>query len=130
DFGSLKTLMTNEKVMTFTGYRSAQKIDFIESELNRWIKENSDQVFYWCAENKKNQQFIGWFMLKKTISEFYEIGFMLSENSWNQGFATEIAKEVINFAKTNLHLKKIIASTSIENKASIHVLEKLGMNVS
>lgn len=130
DFDSLKSMMTNEKVMAFTGYRSAQSEQMIKKELSRWIKETSNEIFYWCAESIQQKNFIGWFMLKKTIASFYEIGFMLAENSWNQGFATEISKEILKFAKNVLKEEKVIASTRVENKASIKVIEKLGMKVS
>src|SRR5260370_1314078 len=46
-----------------------------------------------------------------------------------QGYATEAAQALINYAFTQLHLKRIVATTTYENEASIGVMRKVGMRI-
>ena len=50
-------------------------------------------------------------------------------NQQRHGFATEAAQELVNYAFNELHLKRIIATTSYDNSASMGVMRKLGMRV-
>ena len=127
DFESLKSMLMNEEVMSFTGFRNAQTEASSRELLDKWINDD----FVWAAINKETNYFIGWFMLKETISKDYpEIGFMLDKSYWNQGFATEIALRLIKYAKNELGVSKVIASTDVDNIASVKVLQKIGMRPS
>jgi [ribosomal protein S5]-alanine N-acetyltransferase len=46
-----------------------------------------------------------------------------------QGYATEAARALIDYAFTNLHLRRIVATTSYDNAASMAVMRRLGMKV-
>ena len=46
-----------------------------------------------------------------------------------QGYATEAATALIGYAFTELHLVRIVATTTYENAASIRVMQKLGMRI-
>lgn len=47
----------------------------------------------------------------------------------NQGYATEAAQVVVNYAFTRLRLKRILAGTQYDNSASIAVMQKLNMRI-
>ncbi|AFY37223.1 GCN5-related N-acetyltransferase [[Leptolyngbya] sp. PCC 7376] len=57
----------------------------------------------------------------------YEFGYVLSKQHWGKGYATEIAQGQISWALYNLDLQKIYALIHPQNKASIHVVEKLNL---
>jgi ribosomal-protein-alanine N-acetyltransferase len=46
-----------------------------------------------------------------------------------QGFATEAAQALVDYAFQRLHLKRVIAKTTYDNNASIGVMKKLGMRI-
>src|SRR5260370_35940096 len=46
-----------------------------------------------------------------------------------QGYATEAPQALINYAFTQLHLKRIVATTTYEHEASIGVMRKVGMRI-
>lgn len=46
-----------------------------------------------------------------------------------RGLATEAARAMIDYAFRQLHLKRIVATTSDDNAASIRVMEKVGMRI-
>jgi RimJ/RimL family protein N-acetyltransferase len=57
-----------------------------------------------------------------------EIGWRLSRDFWNQGYATEGAKAAMSYGFTTLGLKEIVAMTVPANRRSCRVMEKLGMS--
>jgi RimJ/RimL family protein N-acetyltransferase len=46
-----------------------------------------------------------------------------------QGYATEAARPVIDFLFTRWSLGRLVATTEYDNRASIRVMEKLGMSI-
>ena len=57
-----------------------------------------------------------------------EIAFALQRDYWNLGFATEAAAASMKAAFEYLGVNSIVATVYPENKASLRVLTKLGMN--
>ncbi len=56
-----------------------------------------------------------------------DLGYMLGLADWGRGYATEIALALIDAAFFDLRADRIISTVDVNNKASIHVLEKVGM---
>jgi len=57
-----------------------------------------------------------------------EIGYRLARSTWDQGYATEAAKAVCDYAFTMLGIKRLIAMIDPSNVSSIRVAEKIGMH--
>src|SRR5829696_8325302 len=55
-----------------------------------------------------------------------DIGFALLPDFWNKGFAFEAALAVVRDAHERLSLQRLLAITSLDNEASIKLLERLG----
>jgi len=55
--------------------------------------------------------------------------YALSPAYQRQGYATEAARALIDYAFTQLQLKRIVATTTYENVASIGVMRKVGMRI-
>ena len=55
-----------------------------------------------------------------------ELGYWLGLSYWGQGFATEAARAVIDYAFADLKLESIQADARVTNPASRRVLEKCG----
>jgi len=124
-------LNSDEDVMEFFPSVSteAQTLAQIERFMNR-----IDQIGYgfFAVERKDNQQFIGFTGLSQPGFESYftpcvEIGWRLSRANWNQGFATEAAKACLKYGFDTLGLDKIYSFTSVHNKRSERVMQKIGM---
>jgi ribosomal-protein-alanine N-acetyltransferase len=56
-----------------------------------------------------------------------DLGYMLGVESWGQGYATEIARALIDAAFFDLRADRVISTVDVNNSASIRVLEKIGM---
>jgi RimJ/RimL family protein N-acetyltransferase len=55
-----------------------------------------------------------------------ELGYWLGVDSWGQGFATEAARAVIDFAFEEFDIEQLFAGARVANPASRNVLEKCG----
>ena len=55
-----------------------------------------------------------------------DIGFAFLPDFWNKGFAFEAAAAVLQNAGERLRLERILAITSLDNEASIKLLQRLG----
>lgn len=56
-----------------------------------------------------------------------DVGYRYSPDYWGQGLATEAGLAVMQFGWQELQLPRIIGMALPENKASVRVLEKLGL---
>jgi RimJ/RimL family protein N-acetyltransferase len=56
-----------------------------------------------------------------------EVGYAFYPSHWGRGLATEVATACLELARRELGLTTIVAITSPENRASQHVLEKVGL---
>lgn len=59
-------------------------------------------------------------------NDVLELGFHLGGEQWVQGFATEAASAVINYAFATLEAVALVAGHHPQNEASRHVLQRLG----
>jgi len=57
----------------------------------------------------------------------HEIGWRLRQDKWGKGFASEAARRMASFAFDDLNAPLLCAVCQPENRASSHVMEKLGM---
>jgi RimJ/RimL family protein N-acetyltransferase len=56
-----------------------------------------------------------------------DLGYMLGLADWGKGYATEIARALVEAAFEGLRADRIISTVDVNNRASIRVLEKIGM---
>lgn len=65
-------------------------------------------------------------LLKREELSSPDIGFAFLPEFWNKGFAFEAATAVLQDARERLRLERILAITSLDNDASIKLLQRLG----
>jgi len=81
--------------------------------------------------SRNNLKFVGTISVKNIdlVNKKAELGYWIGEQYWGRGIATECLKLIIDYAfSAELGLKQLCAYVFPENKASIRVLEKNGMN--
>jgi RimJ/RimL family protein N-acetyltransferase len=66
-------------------------------------------------------------LLKRDSLPDVDVGFAFLPDYWSRGYAFEAAAAVMRYGKEEFGLQRIVAITSLENDASIKLLEKLGM---
>lgn len=90
---------------------------------------------FWAAECKATREFIGFVGLHTPSAELpfspcVEVGWRLAFQHWGKGFATEAASEALRVGFQLLHLREIVSFTTLGNRRSRAVMERLGMRES
>lgn len=84
----------------------------------------------WGIYTKKDDRLIGRCGLQNSVIENkteIELGYLIDHPYWNNGYATEAAKFVIDYAFHNLDIERIVALIDKNNISSRNVASKLGM---
>lgn len=66
-------------------------------------------------------------LLKRDSLPDVDVGFAFLPDYWSQGYAFESAAAVMTYGREVLGLRRIVAITSLDNDASIRLLEKIGL---
>ena len=66
-------------------------------------------------------------LIKRPGLEDVDIGFAFLERFWGNGYATEACLAVIDHARRDIGLTRLVAITDPDNEASIRVLGRLGL---
>ena len=121
-------LNLDQEVLRYTGDKPFKTVQKAKNFLEQYDQYERYGVGRLAVIEKKSNKFIGWCGLKFSpdLNE-YDIGFRFLKNFWNQGYATETAKRCLEFGFKVLMLDEIVGRAMTENKASIKVLEKIGM---
>ena len=132
DFDALLQIFTDPKVMASFGgelFTSAQMQSWLDRSL-----EHQAQFGYglFSVCRKTDGRLIGDCGLEQMTVDGHtaaELGYDFRSDAWNQGFATEAACAVRDYAFTELHLPQLISLIRVGNLASRRVAEKVGMQL-
>ncbi|TDB67982.1 GNAT family N-acetyltransferase [Arundinibacter roseus] len=85
--------------------------------------------FAWTVWLRDTRQFVGEAGMHLSADRFRrgEIHYSLFPEYWQNGYATEIVKNIISFGFRELNLHRIEAGVAKDNARSIRVVEKAGM---
>ena len=122
-------LYANPEVQKYTGEPIVESLEEMEVAIQQRIKDYKKYGYgRWATFLKKDMQFIGWAGLAY-LWEFDEIdlGYRFLPKYWGMGYATEASFAILAYGFNQLDIKSIVAIAMEENKASIRVMEKVGM---
>jgi [ribosomal protein S5]-alanine N-acetyltransferase len=83
--------------------------------------------FELAVEEIESGRVIGACDLSFIEGDVVDLGYMLSIDAWGKGFATEIARALVDAAFFDLRAERVVSTVDVNNGASIRVLEKIGM---
>lgn len=86
---------------------------------------------FWALERPSDARLIGWCgVIRGTagpVNGKAELGWRLASDCWGHGYASEAARGAANWVFANLPDDSAWAITTVENRASRAVMERLGM---
>ncbi|NKJ00070.1 GNAT family N-acetyltransferase [Novosphingobium sp. SG707] len=84
---------------------------------------------FWAMERRGDGQFLGMcgFCPPRPPLSEYEIGWRLARTAWGQGYGTESARAVLDWAWTHRNMATIVAITTRENAKSQALMMRIGM---
>lgn len=124
----LYEMLSNPKVAEFDYFYPVETIDAVDDFIKRYEKQRLElDEITWGICLKGTNELIGTCCLGNfdERAKRSEIGYALKEKSWNQGFATEAIKVVLDYGFHQIKLNRIEATITPGNDASVRVLEKL-----
>lgn len=122
-------LHSDPAVQKYTGEPVVESIEEMEQAIATRIIDHKKYGFgRWATFLKDGMQFVGWAGLAY-LPEFDEIdlGYRFLPEYWGSGIATEASRAILDYGFDTLKIKRIIAIALKEHKASIRVMEKVGM---
>ena len=131
DIDELYKIMSDVRVHTYTKDRNnpwtrKRTEEYIQFIVNKDFK--TTDCFHGAIIEKSTNRLIGLCGLNPYKENEPEIEFKIGASYWNNGYATELGKEIIRSAFTNASIKGIYGMAHRENVASRKVLEKIGMD--
>lgn len=132
DLNDLAQLYAQPILMQYiTGHPLAY--DQVRAGLREQIGHHARYGFGFCAVLlKANGALIGRGGLKPVESPngvTGELSWLLRKDYWGRGLATELGRASIEYGLTDLCLTRIFATAYRANRASVRVMEKLGMHL-
>jgi RimJ/RimL family protein N-acetyltransferase len=120
--------LNNDKlVMKYTGDKPFNSVNESRQLIENYDAYPQTGMGRWTVVEKSSGLILGWCGLKKHADGMIDLGYRFHQKYWNQGFATEASAACLEYGHHQLGIKRIIGRTAQENKASIRVLEKIGM---
>lgn len=132
DFHELLLLRADYKVMQYIGTGATQTEEQVKEFIEN-AKSYSDEygLGFYSVFEKETNNFIGQaglFHLGFNVNQpDIELAYRLHIKYWDKGYATELAKALIEYGFSKFSLPKIVAIIHPENDRSRRVLEKAGM---
>jgi ribosomal-protein-alanine N-acetyltransferase len=142
DLDALAPYFADPEVMRYMGGKTLTRAE-VEARIARFMHVfDLDGIGQFAVERKEDGHVLGrcgilvwetdpWRPVAKaeaTKATETEIGYLLGRPHWGQGYATEAATAVRDYAQAELGEERLIALIQDGNEASKRVAEKLGMS--
>lgn len=129
DIDFLVALWSDPKVVEYVG--GVREEGFLKNEFTQTAKNPyAEKYDLWVVCDKYTGKLIGHcgFIDKKIDGATeYELNYMIDASAWGNGYATEIAAALKDYAFNTLALHRIVAIILPQNTASCRVAQKIGM---
>ncbi len=129
DYKDINEYSSNPEVSRFLTWSEHESLDYTK-EYTRYIikKYKTGEFLDWALVLKANSKMIGTcgFTSFDIANSKAEIGYVISDDYWNNSYATEAVQRVMEYAFLELGINRLEARTMVGNIASEKLLEKCG----
>jgi ribosomal-protein-alanine N-acetyltransferase len=134
DAADLAVAYADPEVVRFMGDGSTATLDEVEAGIEQWLERWDSWGLSLCAlERREDGQVLGraGFLLWdpetwEVPGDATELGWLLAREHWGQGYATEAALALRDWAFEERGLSRLISLINHENLRSIRVAERIG----
>lgn len=121
-------LNADPQVIQYTGDEAFDDVATARQFLTQYDHYRRYGFGRWGVIRRDDEAFLGWCGLKYTAEEDeFDIGFRFFRSYWNQAYATETAKACLHLGFMQFNMPIIVGRVMAANRASIRVLEKIGL---
>jgi RimJ/RimL family protein N-acetyltransferase len=141
DADALFLMESEPDVLRYVARKPLADVDAYRTKIQSWFLPYYDKpggYGAWAIVEKASGEFVGGCSLRPGLDADYaepinygpddvELGYGLRKPSWGRGFASEIIQALVRKAFTELGAVSLVASVTVDNLASLRVLEKAGL---
>jgi ribosomal-protein-alanine N-acetyltransferase len=129
DLPTLVKLRSDPEVARFIGGAEYTRPEKIAKRFQYYLEHQAQYGFSVSrVVLRETGEIIGWGgLIHLDNTEQIEVGYGFDKLFWGRGYATEVAGAWLRYGFAALGLERIVAVAVPENRASRHVMEKLGM---
>lgn len=127
DAPAMYRMMSEPAVIRFVGPQQAYSVEEARKFIENYPDFKTHGYGRWMCWLKSENKIIGFSGLKKLtdLGGEVDLGYRFFPEYWGKGYATESGIASLRFGFETLGLEHILAIVDPENKASVHVAEKL-----
>ncbi|MCD8238078.1 MAG: GNAT family N-acetyltransferase [Clostridiales bacterium] len=126
----LSNWASDEKTTAYLSWPAHKNLKETRAVIHKWVEGYSRPLGYnWGIEIKETGELIGNIEVvsKNAGQQLCQVAFCIGSKWWNNGYATEALKEVLNFLLNKVGFYVVEAQYLAENPAAGKVLMKAGM---
>ena len=124
----LYALNSNPDVLRYTGDAPFASTSAAKSFIDDYDHYHRHGFGRWAVTLKSDRKFIGYSGLHRDqATGEVDLGFRFFADYWSMGYATEAGRAALGLGFEEFGLDRIIGRSMRENRASIAVLQKVGM---
>jgi [ribosomal protein S5]-alanine N-acetyltransferase len=130
DIDWLAALYDDREVVRYLGGRKdrAQVLELLNDRILRYYDEHPG-LGIWMTVDRATNTPVGFHLLNHIQGEsFIQVGFVLSRAAWGRGIGTEMGRAILRYGFGTLALPRIVGIAHLDNRASQHVLSKIGLH--
>ena len=134
DWAVLHRLRTDPQVTQYMDYLKSST----PAETWTWVYETMDHnsrtprlSYNLVIVRKTDQHLLGWIGIGQASRPAFgdlDFGYALLPEYWRQGYAAEALGALLDYAFTHLGARKIYGECHPQNRASVRVMEKVGLH--
>ena len=130
DVTPLHEILSNPNVLRYFPPSDPPTLSKVQKLVDSQQKHWDEHGFgWWALASPDVDRLIGWCGLNYLPeTDEVELKYLLAEEFWGRGIATEASRASLKYALTDTNLDLIIGLVHPENVASQRVLEKVGMS--
>ena len=135
DVEGLFALDSDPEVHRYLGNKPQTDIKQAEAVIEKLQGQYAEHgIGRWAVIDKVTQDFMGWSGIKYEENvrpdAYYDIGYRFRKEFWGKGVASETASLWLHLGFTELDLDEICGGAHVDNGASNHILQKIGLQFS
>ena len=124
-------------ILTSNVMQHLPEVLYVEQErdaIAQWTADRNAEAEVLAVRDLKHLTLLGLLILSEVSenngSNTLHLGYMLAEEAWGKGYATELLSGLIEHLQSCGYVSRIQSGVGIDNKASARVLEKVGFTKS
>lgn len=128
DRGALEQMVRDPEMMRYITHGRTWSDEEVDELLERQARHLERHGFcFGAVERRDDGAIVGLAGMQPHDDGEIELGWWIRKDCWGLGYATEAARALVEFARDQAGLERLVAVIEPPNAASVRVAEKLGM---